>query len=39
MEQHFCEIMTNLEDAKVNTATMYLIDEAKLWSRTKYDEI
>ncbi|KAH7846924.1 hypothetical protein Vadar_019776 [Vaccinium darrowii] len=39
MEQYFKAVKIDVEETKVTTATMYLTGDAKLWWRTKYDEI
>ncbi|KAJ7971608.1 Gag-asp_proteas domain-containing protein [Quillaja saponaria] len=38
-EQYFRAVRMDLEEAKVTTATMYLVGDAKLWWRTKYVDI
>ena len=39
MEHYFRAMQTNLEEGKFATATMYLSWDAKVWWRTKYDDI
>ncbi|MBE2321368.1 retrotransposon gag domain-containing protein, partial [Solirubrobacter sp. CPCC 204708] len=39
MEQDFRAFKPDSEETKVSMATMYLTGEAKLWWRTKYDDI
>lgn len=39
MEQDFRAVKANSEETKVTMATMYLTGDAKLWWRTKYDDI
>ena len=39
MEQYFWAVQPDSEDAKVAMATMYLSGDAKVWWRTKYDDI
>ena len=39
MEQYFRAVKPDSEETKVSMATMYLTGDAKLWWRTKYDDI
>ena len=39
MEQYFHAIRLGLKKARVTITTMYLIGDAKLWQRTKYEDI
>ncbi|XP_062021178.1 uncharacterized protein LOC133737687 [Rosa rugosa] len=39
MEQYFRAVKPDSEEVKVNMATMYLSGDAKLWWRTKYNDI
>ena len=39
LEQYFRAVKPDSEGGKVNIATMYLSGDAKLWWRTKYNEI
>ena len=39
MEQYFRAVRVDSEDLKVSMATMYLSEDAKVWWRTKYDDL
>ena len=39
MEQYFRAVRVDSEDLKVSMATMYLSRDAKVWWRTKYDDL
>ena len=39
MEQYFRVVRAGSEDLKVSMATMYLSGDAKVWWRTKYDDL
>ena len=39
MKQYFQTVKPDSEEAKVGMATMYLSGDAKLWWRTKYNDI
>ena len=39
MEQYFQGVRVDLEDLRVSMATMYLSEDAKVWWRTKYDDL
>ena len=39
IEQYFCAMKLDSNEAKVIIATKYLIGNAKLWWQTKYEDI
>lgn len=39
MEQYFRAIQLESEDKKVSTAAIYLTGDAKIWWRTRYDDV